>query len=145
MKTIPFSKNHLDEAGALFIKTFNAPPWDEEWEMVTALKRLTGYFNFPGFTGLVLIDNSMKAFIMGHIETWYDSETCFIDELCVDPDSQRSGLGSLLINEYKDQLTTNNISSIYLLTKRNSSPFNFYKKNGFDTSENMTLMSCSLI
>lgn len=140
MQITQFKKTDLKEAAELYCNAFNGAPWHEHWIIKIAYKRLLDILNTPGFVGFTHRNkNKLNGFTIGNIEHWYDCDTFLVREMCTDPFMQRQGIGSSLFKKLISKLQSRNITSIYLLTLKNSSAANFYKKNGFkeDTAMNI--------
>lgn len=62
-----------------------------------------------------------------------------LDNMCIDDQYRRLGIGTLLINEFKKYCKENNIQNIKVTASaKNSRAIQFYMKNGFE-DYNVTL------
>ena len=144
MKTLkPFDpKRDTQSLIKTFLKVFNGPPWNDKWTEETATDYLLDLLNRPGFIGFIGEENGKPfGFMIGNINKWWSAHEYYLNEMLVDTEHQRQGLGSFMIEKLKEYLCLQNIYKIILLTGRNSSAEAFYNKNGFKTSEYMILMS----
>ena len=132
----------LDELTALFVETFNAPPWNDMWTTETARLRLRDIMRMPNFCGAVeLRDDRIVGLIMGHGEHSYDGMHFQILELCVANDMKGHGIGGNMLRDFIDYLDRKGVVSVYLLTMRSAASEDFYAAQGFDTVRDMCIMS----
>lgn len=118
----------------VYIQTFNSEPWNENWSPENALARLEAFFNTPNCVAEILEDenNLVIGFLLGNYEFYSDHKSFYLREMCILPEFQRNGWGTLLLNSLNRSLLDEKVKSIYLITLRNSLSENFYRKNGFD-------------
>ncbi|TYC03610.1 MAG: GNAT family N-acetyltransferase [Kosmotoga sp.] len=70
------------------------------------------------------------------ISTAKASYTAYIEDLCVDSDYRSKGIGGRLLEYCEIWCINNNITSIHLLADgKNKKALNFYKKNGWETTD----------
>ena len=114
-----------------FIKAFNEGEWKQSWSEVTAKTSLENLFSFPHFYGLVAIKGDKKVgAILGHVQTFNDGKTYYIDELFVDPSYQKQGIAKALYQKAIEELKQEGISGSFFTTIRNSSAYDFYVSQG---------------
>jgi N-acetylglutamate synthase-like GNAT family acetyltransferase len=141
MKLQPIELIHLIECADLFISVFSAPPWNETWSQEIALMRLKDCYDTPGSYGIVAIsDDKVFGFAIGYAEVWYEDKHFYLKEMCVRSTNQRSGIGMSIIDVLRQDLVSKGVSTIYLLTARNSPAEDFYQKCGFSNHPKMTMM-----
>ena len=138
---LPLTKEHLDACANLLVEVFNKEPWKESWTFETARILLWEIFNTPGFVGLVLLsDKELVGFVVGYCEQSCNRRRFFLREICVQTNKQRQSIGTKLVYQLIDTLSTMNVSLTYLLTMRDGELESFYTKNGFHQSPRMVLM-----
>lgn len=143
--TKEITKEMLQELSMLFIKAFNAPPWNDQWTVETASKRLLDFINTPGFYGLAEYeDKTLVGMILGRSEQYYNGVSFQILEFCVDNTKQGRGIGKNLLNTMLNKLKEQDVQTVFLLTLRGQSTEGFYEKNGFKTDEAMIMMTKQL-
>ncbi len=81
---------------------------------------------------------------MGNIEQWYTGEHFYLKEMCVRPSEQRRGIGTLLMEYLLDELQSEDVERVYLLTMRESPARAFYEENGFYLADQMGMQSLQL-
>ncbi len=132
----------LEDLTNLFIESFNAPPWNDEWTVETAGKRIQDFINTPGFYGIAQYENEkLLGMIFGRSEQYFDGVSFQILEFCIDRERQREGIGKGLLNEMIIRLKEQDIKNVFLLTLRGEATEGFYEKNGFIDEKNMLMMS----
>ncbi|AFS77766.1 acetyltransferase, GNAT family [Gottschalkia acidurici 9a] len=135
-------EKHLIKCGELFVKAFNANPWNDNWTVDNAYKRLKDIYSTPNFIGLVYIENDeVKGAVLGNCETWYDGTDYNLKEIFIDVDHKGRGIGSTIIEELESKLNTLNINKIILNTLRAKEVSNFYIKNEYKELEDVVTMS----
>ncbi len=132
----------LGELTELFVETFNAPPWNDMWSNESARLRLRDIIRMPNFCGAAEYrDGKLAALIMGHGEMSYDGIHFQILEFCVANDMKGQGIGGQLLKDFMGYLERKGVTSVYLLTMRGRASEDFYAAHGFDTVEDMCVMS----
>lgn len=140
-----FNTEHLEEVSKLYVKSFNAPPWNDKWTEDTAKKRLQQMLNCEGAYGLVCyLDNEIVAMILGNHEYYYDGMHFNIKEFCVDHSKKGKGIGKKVLNEFTVRLKDRGINNIYLWTSRGDMTEGFYEKNGYNIVDKLVVMEKNL-
>lgn len=126
----------------LFINVFNQEPWNDNWTTEYAGQYLKDFMDTPGFRGIVYEDDSIvKGFIFGTRKKWWSGDEFLINELCVEIDEQRRGIGTEMLNYLENILKDEKIERITLLTDKGIPAEEFYKKKGFIEIERLLFMS----
>lgn len=125
------TSDELAACVSLYVETFNAPPWNESWDVSDAHRRLGDFLATPGAHGVCLIDpdGRLVGFALGHVERSGAEDHFLLKEMCVHAGQQRHGYGTLLLEALADRLE--DVRRWYLLTARESTASSFYEKNGF--------------
>lgn len=145
MELYPIYQEHLEECANLLVSVFANPPWNENWTIELALKRLQNTYNIAGFYGIFAKnENQIIGFALGHIEQYIEDNTFYLKEMCVAENYQNTGIGTAIINKLQKDLLGNNVARIWLLTLQNSQAENFYKKCGFSNSTKIIMMTKQL-
>lgn len=135
------TKEHIDEIAEIYVRAFNSEPWNDEWTVETAAKRISQMINCEGFDGLVACeDEKILAMILGNHEYYYNGMHFQIKEFCVDLNLRGKGIGVKLIEEFTNRLKSKGIDQIILFTARGDKTEGFYKKHGFKNFEEMIMM-----
>ena len=139
------SVKDIKEISELFIDSFNNSPWNDEWTYETASRRLIDIIKTPGYIGMAYYEEDMiVGIIMGRTEQYYDGKHFQILEFCVSSRMQGKGYGRKLLKQFMEKLKGEGITNVFLLTLHGNSTEGFYKNNGFNSDENMVIMSKKL-
>ncbi|MFF5996061.1 GNAT family N-acetyltransferase [Lysinibacillus sp. KU-BSD001] len=131
----------VNELAKLYVETFNAPPWNDEWSMDTASKRLSQMINGQEFYGLKAYEEeTLCGMIMGNEEQYYNGKLFHIIEFCVKNDLQHKGLGTKILHEFESRLIRRGIREIILFTSREDRTEGYYHKRGFQSYNSMVMM-----
>ena len=136
---------HITDLSILYQDAFNAPPWNDQWTLESASKRLMQMLKCDGFYGLVSYkNNKIVGMILGNHEYFYDGVHFNIKEFCVDINLRGNGFGSALLNEFLIRLRNNGIDEAILFTSRTNGTEDFYNKHGFKSFNTMVMMGRKL-
>ncbi|SFG16842.1 GNAT family N-acetyltransferase [Sporolactobacillus nakayamae] len=145
MNYYELTTEHLDDMARLYVDAFNAPPWNDEWTVETARKRLHQMIHCEGSFGLVAYQNGkLSGLILGGKEQFYDGVMFTIKEFCVDQALHHTGIGTSLLNACEKRLNEKGIKTIILVTSRNDGTEGFYRRRGFHSIDGMVMMGKEL-
>ncbi len=137
---LTLSTKNLPEIKELFRSVFTLPPWNDDWsndvqleeyllDVMTARNPLNlGFYKDKELIGLSL----------GYIKHWCSGTEYFINELCIRPELQGNGYGTIFLQGIEDILRYEKIGTIFLLTERDVPAYEFYKQRGFEETPNQT-------
>lgn len=134
LEIVAFDEKIIDSAAALYALVFKSPPWNEDWSLSVAERRLNEMLQFPNYMGFAAINplsHAILAFGLGWFETWHNGRLFQIRELCVHPDWQNKGLGRKLLNKIEKEVFRFEAIEIYLSTSREADAYRFYARNGY--------------
>ena len=135
------TKDYIRDIAEVYIEAFNSEPWNDEWTIESASKRISQMINCEGFDGLVAYEEEkLIGMILGNHEYYYDAMLFQIKEFCVAPQVKGTGVGSKLLDEFTIRLKAKGIDRIILLTSRTNATEGFYRKHGFNSFEDMVMM-----
>ncbi len=135
------TKEHIKEVAEIYVDAFNSEPWNDQWTVESASKRISQMLNCEGFDGLVVYeDQKVVGMILGNHEYYYNGMHFHIKEFCVDIKLRGNGLGAQLIDEFTNRLKNKGIDEIILFTSIGDSTEGFYKKHGFKSFDSMVMM-----
>jgi N-acetylglutamate synthase-like GNAT family acetyltransferase len=135
------SEYPLEQCAALLVEAYNAEPWNDNWTQEQALEKLTCFYNSPKFYGLTAtLDGRLVGCCVGNIEPYYSGDYFFLKEMFISVSSQRSGVGTQLLDKLKAYLSSIDIHAIILFTSNKTFPFDFYIKGGFQQMDGMCMM-----
>ena len=132
---------NIKECAELYIKVFNAEPWNDKWTLGTAHKRLNDIYLSPNFEGVLCVDyGKVKGAIFGNYEQFYDGVHYNLREMFISNELQGKGIGSELLNELEKRLRGLGITTIILFTSKGNKTSTFYLKNDFSEWDSMVMM-----
>ena len=135
----------LEAAAKSYMETFNAPPWNDSWDMGSAYGRLKDLYETPHSLGLCIWQNGKPVCVLiGAGEQYFDGMVFRVIELWTDNDYKRQGHARALMTELCRILKAENYKRIYLLTMKDTSTLGFYQSCGFETDDNMTVLDIAL-
>lgn len=134
-------KKDLEGLIEIYIEAFNREPWNDNWTIETAAKRLENMMNDSGFYGITLVEEEIiYGFILGHEEQFYDGVIFNIKEFCTNSKKQGNGYGEKLLLELEKRLHGKGIKEIILMTTRDDKAEGFYKRRGYKSHSNLVMM-----
>lgn len=142
----PVEHDDLSACAALYLRVFNAAPWNEGWEERAVTRRLEDCWRTPGFFGLkARAGNEVVGIVLGYLEQWDKSSHFYLKEMCVISELQNRGVGTALMEALEAALRERGCQKIYLLTARDTGAQAFYEKRGFYVSQKMIMMGKWLV
>ena len=137
--------HHLDELASLYVETFNSEPWNDEWTISTAKKRLQQMINTEDSYGLCLCQNGfICGAILGSMEQFYNGTMFNIKEFWIKNGMRGNGLGTQLFEEFENRLKDKNVNEIILFTSKGDFTEHFYHKQNMKSNTNMVFMAKQL-
>jgi ribosomal protein S18 acetylase RimI-like enzyme len=141
MEIRPITPANLDECIGIFIKAYNAPPWNYNWTPEKSKQYLAEYAANPHFAGFILYDdNEPVGAVLAHKKTWWTNRQLFIDEFFIAPNKQRMGYGKILMDHCNTYANDNKLEILVLMTNKYMPSFKFYNKIGYTTTEQFIFM-----
>jgi aminoglycoside 3-N-acetyltransferase len=136
-----WTHDDLDAAAALFVTCFSQPPWSETWTEACARTRLGDIIATPRFRGMVAYQaGALAAIAMGHIEESKDGAEFLLQELCVAPPVQKTGVGTGLVRTLAEALADEGVEKLYLITRSGSPAAQFFRGAGLAESSRAVVM-----
>ncbi len=134
----PWKSGDLKTVAALCRKTFNSPPWNEEWTEESARAHIGGLEANPAFRGFVAeIDGQTAGALLCHLSVWYRGKETHIDEFFIVPEMQGRGAGKLLLEKAAASLKEEGVFNFTLLTTKRSAAEAFYLHLGFQLKDSL--------
>jgi aminoglycoside 6'-N-acetyltransferase I len=135
-------RTDLSRCARLYVRTFNAKPWNDHWTVPAARERLQDILDSPRFYGLIIsTGDELIGAVYGNIERWYDRHHYNLKEMFVQPDLQGSGIGTRIMTRVCSDLIKKNVIGIYLFTTTSGGVSRFYTRNHFKQVKGMLMMS----
>ena len=135
-------ESHLDELARLYVDTFNAVPWNDEWTFEMAQKRLHQLLHSEDSFGLcVYCDGKICGAVLGVSEQYFDGPMYNLHEYWVKNEMRGKGIGSKLFTEMEKRLQERGVKNIILITAKGDATEHFYHKQGMGTDPDMVFMA----
>ena len=136
------TENHLNELAQLYVETFNAAPWNDEWTFETARKRLQQLLHSEEPFGLcVYHGGQLCGAVLGVLEQYFDGPMYNLHEYWVKNEMRGKGIGSKLFAETEKRLLERGVKNIILITAKGDATEHFYHKQGMGTDPDMVFMT----
>ena len=136
------TESHLDELARLYVETFNAAPWNDEWTFETARKRLYMMLHTDVSFGLcVYREGRMCGAVLGALEQFYDGLMFEVKEYWVKNEMRGQKIGTKLFAEMERRLREREVKNIILITAKGDATEHFYHKQGMGTDPDMVFMT----
>ncbi len=135
----------ISEMTEMYIGAFNGSPWNDEWTRETVEKRLHQMICVEDFYGLCAYqDQELCGLILGCMEQYYDGIMFNIREFCVKKGIGGGGIGTKIYQRFEEDLKGLGVKKIMLYTMGGEYTQHFYRKLGFDESDNLVVMGKTL-
>jgi len=140
MKIRKAEKKDLKNIGELMINEYSKPPFKENEPIKNVLKSLEFYYK-KAKINVAEKDKKIKGVIVFQIEQWWEGQVIIIQDLAINKEFQKKGIGKLLMNFVERYACNNNIKRIYFGTNKKSPSIKFYKKLGYKIVKGKISMS----
>jgi GNAT superfamily N-acetyltransferase len=138
---LPFNLSMLQECINLYQQVFSKEPWFEQNSYSDVERYFLTFLENNKFVGYVIKNNEkIIAVSLGFLKPWIKGEEYYIDQFYVDYDLQGKGIGTFFINEIKKGLVKKGIHAMILATEKEFPAFDFYRKNGFFSLEELCFL-----
>ncbi|MBO4899739.1 MAG: GNAT family N-acetyltransferase [Lachnospiraceae bacterium] len=118
---------------SLYKSAFFGEPWNDDWsdeeQLTEYIKEKSGGFRAINY-GLRL-DGKLVALSLGQITHWWEGTNYVLEELCVSPEYQGTGIGTRFMALIEADLKKQDVKGIFLQTDSDKPAYKFYQKNGF--------------
>jgi ribosomal protein S18 acetylase RimI-like enzyme len=121
----------------LFLRAYAKPPYSDKWTKKDAIKSIRSEIN-RGEGYIAKEKGKMVGFITITKEKT-DKIYLFIENLVVDENCQRKGIGESLVNKIEKEYKKDN-TIISLAARKDSSAYKFYKRMGYKENKVNVLM-----
>ena len=135
----------INDLAKMYVDTFNSEPWNDNWTIETAKKRLCQMINVEDFYGIVAYkQGELCGMILGSKEQYCEGVRFNIKEFCVRNKVRGNGIGTKVFKEFKSRLKSSGVKEIILLTSRGASTEGFYHKHGLESYKDLVFMGKQL-
>lgn len=141
MKIRKIKKDDLLECSSILEEAYSKKPYKEKFQGSNALEYISIKYNHCKKNSFVVIlNNKIVGFIFITISTWSDGPQAILEEIVVNPDNQRNGIGKKLLEYAQNYLNKIGIKSVMLWAKNDKRLINFYKRQGYFIADDFIVM-----
>lgn len=134
-------KEDISQCAKIYSEVFTEDTWGCSWSQERAAEYLTDIVQSPKFVGFVSEnDGVIEGAIFAVKKVSWNGDEIHVDELIVDKNKQRSGIGKALVDALKEYCKENGIAGLVLYTAEEAPAKKFYEKNGFKVSNGVICM-----
>ena len=133
MDIIKMSNKHIDECVDLFIDVFTKAPWHDTYSSRKQHNSFVDYEQKEEASIIALRKKKKKP--------WINGMEYYIDQFCVKTDLQGKGIGSYFLILIENEIQTEKMNAIILNTERGFPGEKFYKKNGFQSVDELITLT----
>lgn len=135
----------LTDLASLYMETFNASPWYDQWTKETAEKRLHQMIHTEGFYGLCAYEGDcLCGAILGCMEQFYNGVMFNVREFWVKNGMRGNGIGTAIFKEFESRLRSKGVNEIILFTAKGEDTEHFYMKQNMQANNHMVFMGKKL-
>ena len=121
----------IDALAKCMVEVFNAPPWNDRWDEETAAQSLREILASPRFYGnVILADDEMAGALLGHLHTYAQGTSFYLDEFFISPAHRRQHLATALYRHSIQELKHRGVGGLFFTTLKNSPAYSFYLQEG---------------
>ena len=138
-------KTDLDNLSRMYVKVYTAFNVGESWNSASAKKLLVDWLSRqPDLSFVAEVDGKLAGAFVAGIRPWWDGNHLVDGEVFVDPDCQKSGIGTELSKAlYKKALKKYDVVAFDTYTfKKSKFPLSWYiKSQGFKVNEDWVMIA----
>lgn len=125
----------------ILCSVYNNELWQCRWNREVATEYLTDFYDMKKFVGYVMEENGeVCGAIFAHEKVWWNNSEVFVEEMFIQPQLQRKGYGTMLLEKVGEYVKEKGFAGITLSTNKYAPAPKFYRKNGFADSEHVLFM-----
>ena len=136
---------HLTKLAESYVETFNSQPWNDQWTLDTAAKRLRQMVSTEDSYGICAYqDGELCAAAIGCMEQFYDGVLFNLREFWVRNGKRGQGIGTQVCGELERRLIGKGVARMILFTAKGDDTEHFYHKQHFQSNPDMVFMEKTL-
>lgn len=141
----PCTMSHADRYGEIYAKAFSGEPWNDPWKPEDAVIHVKEILEMKQSYGLEYVENNIVVgFLLGSSMLFHYGRTFEINDLAVDPAFQGRGIAKVLLDRCIEDMKTQGIVGIHLITANEGFLPEFYERHGFGREKEVILMGMEL-
>ena len=132
MKIKTIKKSDLNDCAEIPIKEMTKKPYFEKWTKRTAYLRFKEILDASPKSCICAIDkNKIIGFIFCRIVTFDDGKHANIEEMVIDGQYQKKGVGKKLLLELEKILKKNKVVQADLISNKKAKAYKFFHKQNY--------------
>ena len=141
----PITMEHIQRYGDIYAKAFSGEPWNDPWKPEDAVIHVRELLESKQSYGLeYVLDGKVVGFILGTSMLFHYGRSFEINDLAVDPDYQRRGIATELLEKCLADMKAQGMVGVHLITAGEGVLSAFYAKYGFKKETEVILMGAGL-
>jgi len=140
-----YKPEHVERYGEIYARAFSGEPWFDPWTVEDATVHVRELLENRQSYGLeYIVDGRVAGFILGTSMLFHYGRTFEINDLAVDPAFQGKGIGTALLERCLEDIQSQGIVAVHLITEHDGHLPAFYQKHGFQKEQEVILMGKEL-
>lgn len=117
MKYSTYNEEDIEGLAKAMSRAYSEAPWNEQWNMERAIRRVNAILGNYESVGLVAEDDGkIIGGLLGFVDPYADEDFFYVSEIFVVPECKKHGIGRQLLKELETILKDKGISVVQLMS-----------------------------